>query len=102
MYVGVVGSIILGGLLGLILPRLTVRRDQRQSADYLFGALTGAALIGSLWSALTVFGLWRHLRFEDSLKPSRRYVVVLLLAAAHFGLVVLVCWLLRLWIAAGQ
>jgi hypothetical protein len=80
-------SAILGGLLGLLLPRLTIPRSDRIWTDYLGGALTGAAILFTIWASFLVFAVWRSLRFREGFGPLRRYLVLAGFAVVHFLLV---------------
>jgi hypothetical protein len=77
-------SALLGALLGLFLPRLTVPRGHRRWADYLGGAMTGAAILFSLWASMLTYAVWKSLRFREGLGPPRRYLAVVALAIVHF------------------
>ncbi|HKB05506.1 MAG TPA: hypothetical protein VKD90_24995 [Gemmataceae bacterium] len=95
-----VWSILLGATLGLLLPVVTVRGADRQSADWLFGVLSGAAVAFSLWACLAVFGIWRSLRSEWRPRRPVAYAAVPALAVAHFGIVYGVCRGLAAWIVS--
>jgi hypothetical protein len=85
--VGLGWSALLGALLGLFLPRLTVPRADRSWADYLGGALTGAAILFTVWASALVFAIWRSARFREGVGPPRRYLAIFALAVVHFLIV---------------
>jgi hypothetical protein len=90
--VGLGWSALLGALLGLFLPRLTVPRADRIWADYVGGVLTGAAIVLTLWASVLVFAGWRSVRFREGVGPPRRFLWLVALAVVHF-LIVLAIYL---------
>jgi hypothetical protein len=92
---------LLGAALGLFIPWATVPRAERRWPDWVGGALTGAAIVGSLWLSVLVFTIWRNVRFSDGPRQPSRYVALPLLAVAHFGIVYGVCRTLIDWVAEG-
>lgn len=91
-------SSALGALLGLFIPWLTIARADRCRSDWLAGALTGAAIVLSIWASLIVFGICRAKRFADRPRQPSRWLVLPALAAVHFGIVLAVCHGLMTWI----
>lgn len=94
-------SALLGAVLGLPIPWLTVPRAGRQPADWVAGALTGAAIVFTIWVAALVFSVWRWARFRDEPKQLSRFAVLPALAVAHFMIVSGVCRALMEYIASG-
>jgi hypothetical protein len=90
---GPLWSALLGAVLGLA--------GRRRPLDWLAGAATGAAIILTVWASLVVFVVWRNRRFGDHPDRPRWFVVLPLLAAAHFAVVALACQLLLAWVTAG-
>ncbi len=101
-FLGPLWSAMLGAILGLAIPRLTVPKAERRRVDWLAGALTGASIVLTIWVSALVFSIWRWRRFRDHPNQPRRYVVLPALAVAHFVIVLGVCNGLIEWIAAGQ
>ena len=101
-FLGPLCSALLGAVLGLAIPRLTVPRGERRRIDWLAGAATGAAIVLTVWASALVFSAWRWQRFRDVPNQPRRYVVLPALAAAHFAVVFAVCHGLIAGLAAGQ
>jgi hypothetical protein len=99
-FLGPLWSALLGAMLGLMIPRLTVSRAERRRIDWLAGALTGAAIALSIWVSAIVFAAWRWLKFRDRPNQPSRYVVLPLLAIVHFAIVFAVCRGLMAWIGA--
>ncbi|MBP3953795.1 hypothetical protein J8F10_00575 [Gemmata sp. G18] len=98
---GLLWSALLGAVLGLAIPWLTVRKAERRRGDWLAGALTGAAIALTIWGSALVFGLWRHYRFRGQPKQPARFIVLPALAVVHIGIVALVCHGLIAWITAA-
>jgi hypothetical protein len=82
--VGLGWSAILGALLGLFLPRLTIPRAERHWADYFGGTVTGAAILFTIWASMLAFAIWRSVRFREGMGPPKRYLAVIGLAFVHF------------------
>jgi hypothetical protein len=97
------GSTLIGAALGLVIPLLTVPKAQRRWVDWLAGALTGAAIILTVWASVVVFSVWRRWRpHERSPLPGLDALLVMpALAVVHFAIVVGVCHGLIAWITAG-
>jgi len=85
--VGLGWSAILGAFLGLFLPRLTIPKADRRWADYVGGAVTGAAILFTIWACVLVFAVWRSIRFREGFGPPRRYLPLVALAATHLLIV---------------
>jgi hypothetical protein len=94
-------SSALGALLGLFIPWLTIPKTRRLRTDWLAGALTGAAIVLSIWASLLVFGIWRSRRFADRPRQPSRWLVVPALAIVHFAIVLGVCRALLAWISSA-
>ncbi|HJZ91073.1 MAG TPA: hypothetical protein VKE40_09385, partial [Gemmataceae bacterium] len=92
---------LLGAVLGLAMPVLAVPRAERQSEDWLMGAMIGAAIALSLWATVAAYCLWRSYRCRDGPHRPARYLVPLVLAMAHLGVVASVCYGLSEWIRAA-
>jgi len=101
-WIKLIPSSLLGAVLGLLIPSLTVAKHERVRTDWLAGALTGAAIVLSLWASLIVFGIWRNSRFGDRPRQPSRWLVVPALAAVHFAIVWAVCTGLIAWINAAS
>jgi hypothetical protein len=97
-WIKLIPSSILGALLGLFIPSLTIAKAERVRMDWLAGALTGAAIILSIWASMLVFGIWRYRRSGDGPRQPSRWLVIPILAAVHFGIVLGVCHALMVWI----
>lgn len=98
--IGLGWSGILGAFIGLLLPLVAIPRSKRRPIDYLGGALTGCAIMFSIWASVIVFAVWRWIRFGDAIGSPRRYLVFIGLAVVHFLAVlavylVLVTWFVR-------
>jgi hypothetical protein len=91
----------LGAALGLVIPWATVPRAKRRWYDWIGGALTGAAIVGSIWLSGLVFTIWRNNRFTDDPRRPGRYLALPVLAVAHFGIAYGVCRGLIYWIVGG-
>lgn len=90
--IGLGWSAVLGALLGLFLPRLTIPSYDRSWADSVCGAVTGAAIAATIWSCLIAFSAWRYLRSRDGrLGPARVYLALVLFAVVHFLVVLAIC-----------
>jgi hypothetical protein len=100
-FLGPLWSTLLGAVLGSTIPWLTVPKAERRWVDWLAGALTGAAIVLTIWASALVFSIWRWRRFRDRPYQPRRYVVLPALAVAHFAIVLAVCNGLIAWITAG-
>lgn len=96
---GPLWSALLGTILGLLIPWMMVARSERSWFDWLAGALTGAAIVLTIWASAAVFAVWRSQRGSPS-QPSR-YLVLPALAILHFGIVFAVCNGLIRWIKMG-
>lgn len=97
-FLGPLWSSLLGAALGLAIPLFTVPRTVRKRADWLAGALTGAAIVLTIWASLLVFTVWRWWRFRGQPRQPRRYIVLPALAAVHFAVVAGVCYGLMAWL----
>lgn len=92
--IGFTLSGLLGALLGLVLPWLTIPAGERRRIDWAAGAMTGAAITLSIWATVVVFSTWRAVRFWNGPWQTRRFVVLPLFAVTHFTVVATVCHLL--------
>lgn len=92
--VGFLCSGVLGAALGLLLPLFTITGGERRWVDWVAGAATGAAILLSIWASAVVFSVWRGARFWSGPWQTNRYVVLPILAIAHFAIVFAVCRLL--------
>jgi hypothetical protein len=95
--IGLGWSAIIGALLGLSLPLVTIPRADRRFIDYLGGALTGGAIMFTIWASALVFAGWRWVRFGDGLGSPRRILSLVGLAVAHFLSVLAIYLLLVTW-----
>jgi len=99
-YFGPLWPAPLGAILGLFIPWLTVPKPERRWFDYFAGAATGAVIVFTIWATALAFAAWRGLKFRDRPNQPRRYVVLPVLAVAHFAVVFAVCRGLMAWIVA--
>jgi hypothetical protein len=99
-FLGPLWSAMLGAALGLLIPRLTIPNADRKRHDRLAGALIGAAIVLSVWASAVAFAVWRRYAFRDRPFHPNRYVVLPVLAVAHFAIVFAVCHALLTWLAA--
>jgi hypothetical protein len=99
-FLGPLWSGMLGAVLGLAIPWLTVPKAERRWFDWLAGAAIGAAIVLTIWASALVFAAWRGLRFRGRPNQPRRYVVLPVLAVVHFAVVFAVCRGLMAWITA--
>jgi hypothetical protein len=102
MRLGLVWPGLLGALLGLAIPLMTIHRIDRSWTDFAAGALTGAAIALSIWASVLVFCTWRNFKFRRH--PWRRllpYFVLPPFAIVHFGICLGACRALQAWIAAS-
>ena len=93
------GFALLGAAVGLGLPWVTVPRADRRGVDWACGAVTGAALVLTLWASLVVLLFWRNVRFAGQPNQPLRYLVLPALALAHWLATAGVCSALRWWVA---
>lgn len=100
-FLGPLWSALLGAALGLVLPWVAIPDSERRRRDWLAGALTGAAIAGTVWASVVVYSAWRWRRFPGSPSRLELFALLPLLAAAHFGVVWAVCHGLMAWIAAA-
>jgi hypothetical protein len=100
-FLGPLWSALLGAALGLAIPRLTVPKAERRRIDWLAGALIGAAIVLTVWASALVFWAWRRMRFRDRPARPQLYVVLPVLAVAHFAVVLGACNGLIAWMKAG-
>lgn len=94
-------SSVLGALLGVLIPRITIAREYRTLGDYIGGGVTGAAIAFSIWGSLLSFIIWRTARPANH--PGRwiRGLVVPALALVHFAVVFGICRALMEVVAPG-
>ena len=92
-------SALLGALLGSFLPCVTVPRARRRPIDWLAGALTGAAIVLTIWASLAVFFLWRTIRLQGQKYSLAEYFALPVLALAHLAIVYAACQGLGAWLA---
>jgi hypothetical protein len=97
-FLGPLWSAMLGAVLGLAIPLVTIPKAERRWFDWLAGAATGAAIVFTVWASALVFATWRGLTFRGQPYRPRRYVVLPILAVTHFALVFAVCRGLMAWI----
>jgi hypothetical protein len=100
-FYGPLWSALLGAMLGLFIPWISVSKAERRRIDWIIGPLIGAAIVLTVWASLLAFAAWRHHRFGDRPRRPSRWLVLPALAAAHLGVVYLVCTGLSAWINAA-
>lgn len=99
-FLGPLWSGMLGTALGLLIPWMTIPKAERRWFDWPAGALTGAAIVFTIWASALALAAWRGLTFRNQPWQPRRYVVLPVLAVAHFAVVFAVCRGLMAWITA--
>jgi hypothetical protein len=93
---------ILGALLGLAIPRLTIPRAERRRSDWLYAAMTGGLIVLTIWASALMFAAWREERYPRGRRQPKRWLVLPLLAVTHFLIVLGVCHALIAWLNATQ
>ena len=98
-YLALACSALVGAILGLLLPRFTIRKEDRLRIDLLYGMLTGAAIAGTIWATVLVFVFWLRLRSPQQISRRRSYYVIIpSFAACHFLVIFGICCGLMSWI----
>jgi hypothetical protein len=100
-FFGPLWSALLGAALGLAIPRLSMEKHDRKRIDLAAGALTGAAIVLTIWVSALVFLIWRWQKFRGHPDQPKLYLVLPCLALSHFLIVFAVCRGLTEWITAG-
>lgn len=100
-FLGPLWSALLGAALGLLIPWMSVPKVERRRVDWVSGAMTGAAIVLTIWGSALVFAIWRRYRFRGQPNHLSRYVALPALAATHFAIVLAVCNGLIAWITAA-
>ena len=101
-FYGPVWSSILGAILGLLIPWLSIAKADRWRIDWIGGALTGSFIVLTIWASAIVFAIWRSKRFGNMPNRPSQYLVLPAVAIMHFSVVYVACKGLAVWINAAS